>query len=120
VLSGLDSARALPPLSIDTTLLEKGIDGVSEALPESEVMAQARLFELQLAAIDHIAEAARAETSFLERRRRLLEGARRLRSTRAAGPRALGLLQITHIDRLGAAASTRVALGHQAKHAARR
>ncbi len=131
VLSGLDSARALPPLSIDTTLLEKGIDGVSEALPESEVMAQARLFELQLAAIDHIAEAARAETSFLERRRRLLEGARRLLlDTAAAVPlEQFGLRarerwvasQITHIDRLEAAGlDARVALGHQAKHAARR
>ena len=129
-LSGLDQARALPPLSIDAKILQEGVDGVTAPMLESEVADHARLFELQLAAIDHIAEAARAETGFLERRRRLLEGARRLLLDTAAavpleqtGRRARERWisdQITQIDRLEAAGlDGRVALLHQAKHAAR-
>jgi len=128
-VSGIDSTRILPPLTVDTNALANQADGA--VATETAIDEQARLFELQLSAIDHIAEAARAETAFLERRRRLLEGARRLLlDTTAALPidregvnaRERWLAsEITHIDRLEAAGlDPRVALGHQAKHAARR
>ena len=90
-----------------------------------------RLLELQLAAIDHVVEAARAEQSFLERRRRLLEGARRLLLDASASLELDEVAQreredhiareITRIDRLEAKGlSPQVALSAQARSALRR
>ncbi len=130
----LDPTRVLPPLTIETERKEApdeselGDDDSAEAPRTSE---EARLIELELAAIDHIAEAARAETRFLARRRRLLEGARRLLldATAALPVEREGATQrerwiaqeITKLDRLEALGlSPRVALDRQAVQAARR
>jgi hypothetical protein len=73
-LGALDRSRVLPPLRVD----EDRLDATAEAKERLATPDVSRLLELQLAAIDHVMEAARGETSTLERRRRLLEGARRL------------------------------------------
>ena len=89
---------------------------------------QARLIELQLAAIDHITEAARGEVAFLDRRRRLLEAARRLLlDADAALPLDADAVrirkrylaeQIVHVDRIQATGlSPHVSLLHQARSA---
>jgi hypothetical protein len=90
-----------------------------------------RLLELQLAAIDHVIAAARSEQDFLERRRRLLEGARRLLlDASAAMPLDPVLLrrredlvarEIARVDTLQAAGlSPTVAVTQQARSALRR
>ncbi|NUP14401.1 MAG: VWA domain-containing protein, partial [Polyangiaceae bacterium] len=127
VLAGVDTTRMLPPLRIQA---ERAKDD-----PELETVLEkpdrARLLELQLAAIDHIMEAARSETQVIERRRRLLEGARRLLlDATAALPidmegardreRFLAS-EITKLDRLQAAGlDAKVAVLYQAKQAVRR
>jgi hypothetical protein len=90
-----------------------------------------RLLELQLAAIDRVMDAARDEIDNLERRRRLLEGARRLLlDTSAALPTdgegrrareqaiARGIILVDRAEAAGL--SARVGLAHQAKLALRR
>ncbi|MFO0611320.1 MAG: vWA domain-containing protein [Polyangiaceae bacterium] len=133
---GLDATRLLPPLRVDLGATKR-----NAALPNDARRAHAeelskhpekvRLLELELAAIDQITEAARSETRFLERRRRLLEGARRLLLDAAAAlpldpegvrarERALAD-QITQIHRLVALGiDARVSLSFQARAAARR
>jgi hypothetical protein len=90
-----------------------------------------RLLELQLAAIDRVMDAARDEVDNLERRRRLLEGARRLLldasaalptdergSRRAREAIARGIITVDRAEAAGL--SARVGLAHQAKLALRR
>lgn len=145
-LGGMDSTRLSPPLRLDLDAKQARPGAGPAASPgtpptedtrrkHGEAIAgdpsKARLLELQLAAIDQITEAARSETRFLERRRRLLEGARRLLLDASAAlpldaegvrarERALAD-QITHIHRLVASGlDPRVALPFQARSAARR
>lgn len=126
-LEGLDRTRVLPPLRITP----KKEPDAAERKDVEPSKAEARLSELELAAIDHIIDAARSETRFLERRRRLLEGARRLLlDANAALPLDRdGVLarqhhltnEITKLDRLEAAGlAPAVALAYQVKQAARR
>ena len=123
--AAFDPVLIAPPLTI-ATLEEK-----REALPdvtEPADAAQSRLVELQLAAIDHVIEAARSEGAFLERRRRLMEAARRLLLDADAAlelaPEGVRIRkryltqQIVHIDRLQARGlSTHSSLLHQARSA---
>lgn len=103
-----------------------------EAVPGEEPPAAAvpdeRLIELELAAIDHLLDASRAEADFLGRRRRLLEAARQLLlETSAALPletagvearRAHIAEQIVRLNRFEAAGiAPDVGLLHQAKTA---
>ncbi len=127
-LRALDRTRVLAPLR--TVETQAAADPPAEPAQPLEPGAS-RLIELELAAIDHIIEAARSETQFLERRRRLLEGARRLlldanaalsldRSGVVERQRHLAR-EITKIDRLEAAGlSATVALSYQAKQHLRR
>lgn len=131
VLAGIDRTRVLPPLTLATAEGD-GDDTQEPSKPEDSATGQAaRLIELELAAIDHITEAARAETRFLERRRRLFEGARRLLLDASAalrldpeGVRAREqnlAAEIVRVDRLQAAGvSPTVSLAYQAKQALRR
>lgn len=127
VLAGLDRTRVLPPLRI-APAKEEATAPETERDP-SEL--GSRLRELELAAIDHIIEAARAETEFLDRRRRLLEGARRLLLDASASLEldGEGVLarqrhlagEITKLDRLEAAGlAPATALSYQVKQARRR
>lgn len=132
-IAGLDKTRVLPPLRIEpkpkSELEKKADEGLVK--PIWEKPEQARLLELQLAAIDHIMEAARGETQLIDRRRRLLEGARRLLlDVSAALPlEETGVKQrerflaseITKLDRLqGAGLDPGVGLLYQARRALRR
>ncbi|HTJ80308.1 MAG TPA: hypothetical protein VL400_01260, partial [Polyangiaceae bacterium] len=134
VLVGMDPTRVLPPLALATPEPKNALEAkAAEDEPEAPAPTgqAARLLELELAAIDHITEAARSETRFLERRRRLFEGARRLLLDASAalrldpeGVRAREqnlAAEIVRVDRLQAAGlSPTVALGFQAKQALRR
>lgn len=83
----VDQARILPPMAYDAARLLG--DSAEGSLDEgSEVpAASSRLLELRLDTIDHLMAAARQEDTFLGRRRRLLEAARRmLLETSAALP----------------------------------
>lgn len=110
-----DHSVVLPPLA---PLRDGGKDVIEEN----------RLVDLELAAIDHLMAAARAESVVLGRKRRLLLAARqRLLEASAAlplerdgvGDRARWLaMEITRIDRLeGAGLSPDVSLIHQARQA---
>lgn len=94
----------------------------------AQVIEESRLVDLELAAIDHLMAAARAESLLLGRKRRLLIAARqRLLEASAAlpleqggvGDRARWLaMEITRVDRLEAAGlSPDVSLVHQARQA---
>lgn len=126
-LGALDRSRVLPPLRVDEARLDAS-EEAKERLGKPDV---SRLLELQLAAIDHVMEAARGETSTLERRRRLLEGARRLLlDVSAALPLDVEGVrereqflanEITKVDRLqGTGLDPRVGLRYQARSALRR
>ncbi len=125
----VDAMMVAEPLRIAAGEEERTDEAPSqpEPLPMAD-RSQARLVELQLAAIDHVIDAARAETRFLDRRRRLLEAARRLMLDAAAALplEASGVRlrkrhlaeQIVLCDRLQAAGlNPHVALLHQAKSA---
>ena len=97
---------------------------IAESLPESA--ADARVVELELAAIDRLLDAARAERSLLGRQRRLLVAARqRLLDANAALPLdpsgtrarqdyvARGISRIDRLEKIGLAPD--VALVHQAR-----
>ncbi|MFO0549168.1 MAG: hypothetical protein U0271_12325 [Polyangiaceae bacterium] len=82
----VDAARVLPPLVLaepkkgaapDSAEPKSHGDDSPPPAPRAAPDDQ-RVLELELAAIDHITEAARSETEFIERRRRLLEAARKL------------------------------------------
>lgn len=123
----IDAARLFAPLclSVDEDRKEQPRHEPEAPRPDQRVV------ELELAAIDHIIEAARGETEFIERRRRLLEAARKLlldasaalpleREGVTARERDLGE-QITWLDRLEAAGvQARVGISHQVRSAARR
>ena len=119
-----DPSALLPPL---VPLRDEGtpLDVDVDAHPDVE---DARLVDLELAAIDHLFAAARAETLVLGRKRRLLVAARqRLLEASAALPLAREgvrerprylAAEITRIDRLEAAGlDADVSLVHQAKTA---
>lgn len=101
--AAIDPVMILPPLSLTTSREGKGagepgssspVLGAKEEAPGGRVAAAPgevvpltgagpggsaeALVELELAAIDHLLDAARAEAEFLGRRRRLLEAARKL------------------------------------------
>lgn len=135
-LQGLDRTRIIAPLRLVTP---PSRDEVLQPRPEAKEAAPSdpsprdehRIVELELAAIDHIIDAARSETRVLERRRRLLEGARRLLLDASAAlpldpsgvvERQKHLVrEITKLDRLEAAGlSPKVAVAYQAKQALRR
>jgi hypothetical protein len=138
IAQAIDPVRIAAPLALSTPEEKKKVEqgGESEAgeapakvakenapLPEEE-----RLVQLELAAIDHLLDAARDETDLLARRRRLLEAARKLLLDAAA---ALPLAQdgvevrqrhmareIAQIDRLEATGlSPHIRLTHQARDA---
>ena len=128
-LSAIDPVLVAPPLAIAAEELkpskEKKPDDASAFDRDA---GQARIVELQLAAVDHIIEAAREETSFLSRRRSLLEAARRLLLDADASlplaPDGVKVRkrylaeQIVQIDRAEAAGvNPRVGLLHQARSA---
>lgn len=71
IASSFDPVLVAPPLAVSRTA-----EGSDDELRVDA--ARARLVELELAAVDHIIEAARAEQGVLARRRSLLEAARRL------------------------------------------
>jgi hypothetical protein len=135
VAACIDRVQLLPPLTVatapDAPLVAGDVSAnpnVGSSPPPSEHQRHCRLIELQLSALDHLMDAARAETEFLARKRRLLEAARRLLLETSAvlpldpagtGPRTRAITQqIMHIDRLEAAGvSPDIALLHQAKSA---
>lgn len=134
VARAVDPVMLLPPLSIDLGAAgaepaqEERDSPNEEAAEDPALPSRARLVELQLTAIDHVMEAARAEKSVLARRRRLLEAARRLLLEAAAAlpldargtTERLRYLahEIVDIDRLQAAGlEAEVALLHQARGA---
>jgi uncharacterized protein with von Willebrand factor type A (vWA) domain len=128
-LSMVDPVTIAKPLAL--RMPEQTVESGAKQEQTPTPRGQVRLVELQLAAIDHIIEAARGETSFLERRRRLLEAARRLLlDADAALPLdAEGVRlrkrylaqQIVQVDRVQATGiSSRVALLHQARAAVSR
>ena len=128
-LSAIDPVLVAPPLAIAVDEPEPSKEkGAKEETTFDRDASQARLVELQLAAVDHIIEAAREETSFLSRRRSLLEAARRLLLDAdaslpldAAGVKVRKRYlaeQIVHIDRAEAAGvKGHVSLVHQARSA---
>ena len=116
------------PLALEGRGSRGGSRGEGEADTPAPGSKEAQRIALELLAIDHIIEAAQAETSFLERRRRLLEAARALLLDAAAALplEARGVEQrrraiaagIVRIDRLEAAGlSAGVGLLHQARGA---
>jgi von Willebrand factor type A domain len=125
-LAAIDEVLVAPPLAVAVESIKPSPD--ADEPSEEQDPTQARLVELQLAAIDHIIEAAREETSFLSRRRSLLEAARRLLLDADASlplddqgvklrKRYLAE-QIVQVDRVQAAGlSPRVSLQHQARSA---
>jgi len=120
IASSIDPSRVLPPLTVRAA--------ESDDETTAEEPAADPLVELQLAAIDHLLDAARDERAFLARRRRLLEAARQMLLESAA---ALPLEQsavearrthiakeIVRIDRLqSAGVDPNVGLLHQARAA---
>lgn len=126
IAAAFDPVLVAPPLTVATVP-----KGAEEAAQPPGDMPQQRLVDLELAAIDHIIEAARAEGGVLERRRRLLEAARRLLLDADAALRldADGVRlrkryltqQIVQADRLQACGlSPHVSLLHQARSAVAR
>lgn len=128
--AGLDPALLAPPLHLGLPKPnERSVAKLTTpaaAPPVDE--APHRLLELELAAIDHVLDAARQETSTLERRRRLLEAARRLLLDAAASlpleragvdVRARFIAgELTTLSRVeGAGVSPRVTLAQGAKRA---
>ncbi len=112
--------------SVSTSSQEKPTDSAEADKPSS--IEEERLVEAQLLAIDHLLDAARGETEFLARRRRLLEAGRKLLLDAAAAlplaPEGVEIrrkhlaAEITRIDRLEAAGmSPHKGLLHQAKEA---
>lgn len=128
-LAAIDPVLVAPPLAIAVEAPSPSKATEPEGTPPlGRDAAQARLVELQLAAVDHIIEAAREETAFLSRRRSLLEAARRLLLDADASlpldPEGVKVRkrylaeQIVHIDRAEAAGvRPNVALVHQARSA---
>ncbi|NUO53584.1 MAG: VWA domain-containing protein [Polyangiaceae bacterium] len=130
-LEGLDRTRIIAPLRLVTPAEKENTAPSTDSTADNPTRDAHRIVELELAAIDHIIDAARSETRVLERRRRLLEGARRLLLDASA---ALPLdptgvverqkhvvREITKLDRLEAAGlSPTVAVAYQAKQALRR
>lgn len=124
--AGVDAVMIAPPLALKRDPVQDAQEPVSAA-PEMD-LGDERLIDLHLSAIDHLLDAARAETEFLGRRRRLLEASRKLLlDASAAMPldpkgvevrRAHIAEQIVRINRLEAAGlSPDVGLLHQAKAA---
>jgi von Willebrand factor type A domain len=123
-VSRTDASLVLPPLVAlrgDGSPLDVTVDDPPD-------VDDARLVDLELAAIDHLMAAARAETLVLGRKRRLLVAARqRLLEVSAALPLARDGVrrrtrylarEITRIDRLeGAGLDSDVSLAHQARQA---
>lgn len=122
LVRSIDPVAALPPLALSH-------DEAAATTPAAPAEPKGgRLLELELAAIDHLLDAAREETAFLGHRRRLLEAARRLLLEASA---ALPLdragvdarsahvtAEIVRLDRLqGAGLSADVSLLHQARSA---
>lgn len=116
-----DHSVVLPPLAPLR-------DGGKQPIAFGERIEESRLVDLELAAIDHLMAAARAESLVLGRKRRLLIAARqRLLEASAAlpleregvGDRARWLaMEITRVDRLEAAGlSPEISLVHQARQA---
>jgi len=124
VVAQADTSALLPPL----VPLREGASGLEVPTEDHPDVEDARLVDLELAAIDHLLAAARAETMMLGRRRRLLVAARqRILEASAALPlerkgvrdRAGWIAsEIARIDRLeGAGLSCDVSLLHQARQA---
>jgi hypothetical protein len=122
-------ARGIRPIDVAPPLGVRPAAAPAPSPADAEKAdAASRLVALQIAAIDHVADAARSETAVLARRRRLFEAARRLlldaASTLpldAAGvdvrTRAIAE-EIVAIDRVEAAGvDPRVGLVHQARNA---
>lgn len=144
LLAGYDRAQLLVPLVLADTRPTKSGEAPAGAPRDSRRRAEdartsdpdpqaasRRLLELQLAAIDRVMDAARDEIDDLERRRRLLEGARRLLFDASAALPTDGEGRVAReqaiargiilVDRAEAAGlSARVGLAHQAKQALRR
>ena len=125
---GLQLSAAIHPLALAPPLTIAGTPDSEPSGGETVDLAATTLVDLQLSAIDHIIEAAQAETGFIERRRRLLEAARRLLLDADAAlpldPEGARLRkrylaeEIAHLDRVQAAGiSARVGLLHQARSA---
>jgi len=124
VVAKTDSSALLPPL----VLRREGRTPLEVPIDQHPDVEDARLVDLELAAIDHLMAAARAETLVLGRKRRLLVAARqRLLEASAALPlvregvrERTGYIarEITRIDRLEAAGvDVSVSLVHQARQA---
>lgn len=125
----VDPVGVLPPLAYDSaTLLDRA---KADTSGEPSEVGSSRLLELRLDTIDHLMATAREEATFLGRRRRLLETARRmLLETSAALPLTESAVQqrlqsiarhITDTNRAEAAGVARdVALIHQARSAVSR
>jgi len=130
--AALDPIRLLPPLAVKGVLdaePEKSKDKTKQEVlgdPHGE-----RLMEVELAAIDHLLDAANDEAELLGRRRRLLEAARQmlLESQAAVALDQTGLearrkylaREISRLDRLEAQGlSPDVALTHQLREAVSR
>jgi hypothetical protein len=125
--AGVDPVMIAPPLAIRREPPTAEGDAPAKAAPEMDP-GDARLLELHLSAVDHLLDAARSETAFLGRRRRLLEASRKLLLDASAAlpldPRGVEVRrahiaeQIVRINRLEAAGiSPEVGLLHQAKTA---
>ncbi len=125
----IDSSVLLPPLAQASKSSNSQQAGAADAKASAEMSPEdERLFEIHLAAVDHLLDSARGETEVLGHKRELLEGARRLLLDAAAAfslensgveaRRAYIAEQIVHINRLCAAGlSPSIALTHQAKTA---
>lgn len=127
--AAIDPVMIAPPLAVRRDAVSEG-EKPAQAAPEMDP-GDARLLELHLSAIDHLLDAARAETEFLGRRRRLLEASRKLLLDASAAlpldPRGIEARrayiaeQIVRINRFQAAGiSAEVGLLHQAKTAVSR
>jgi len=123
MMASADSTRLLPPL-----VVREASDPIEPGDEPAPAIADVRLVELQLSAVDHLLDLARDERAFLARRRRLLEAARQvLLESAAAMPldeagvearRSAIAREIVRIDRLEAAGlAADVALLHQARAA---
>lgn len=138
-LRGFDRMLVTPPLALAKQDGKPKGSGASRASADgdapdasSEAFERTRrLLDLQLVAIDHVLGAASEEQQFLERRRRLLEGARRLLLD-ASGSLSLDpssqrtredhiAREISRVDALQASGlSATIGLTHQARTALRR
>lgn len=127
VVPPLGTRDTAPPAVPEAEALEYSL--VLPSLGEEDANdTKARAVEIELAAIDHLLEAARAESRTIERKRKLLQAAReRLLDAQAAMPldpkalrdRRLAITRdLTVLDRLQAAGlSPRTNLLHQARQA---